>query len=313
MKRAEIGSLTVRPISLESDDRERLIAFLARLGATEGVVPGINIGEINWHAYREIQPSFADSAALITDRSGAIRGVIWLEPDDEFAVEVDPGLAGDVDVLEQLARFGLAELIAISPDSPGPRGSALSRTDRAFGEALGRIGMGTVGTVRHHTFRRTLTGGEAEPVLAEGFAFGTVQDEAQVAERAAADVAVWPTSSMDTEQYRKVRTAALYRPDLDLIVEDGDGRIAAFCLGWLAADHGVVQFEPIGVLSEFRGLGLGKAIVLEGFRRAKHLGATVAYINCGATNDAGNALYRSVGCELAAEWVWWSSNSKRTD
>jgi ribosomal protein S18 acetylase RimI-like enzyme len=308
----EIGALTVRPVSLETDDRERVIAFLARLGVTPGVVPGVNIGEINWLGYRDITPSFADSTGLITDGSGAIRGLIWLEPDDEFAVEVDPGLLRDIDVLEQLMRYAEDQLIAMTPDVDVTRGATLTRTDRELGEALARMGMTTEGVARHHTFRTDLTMGSAAPSLVEGFAFGVIDDDDKVAERAAADVAVWPTSSMDTANYHRVRTAALYRPEMDLIVTAPDGRLAAFCLGWFASEHGVVQFEPIGVLSDYRGQGLGKAIVLEGFRRARALGATVAYINCSATNAAGNALYRSVGCELAAEWVWWSGREAPT-
>ncbi|HQY30414.1 MAG TPA: GNAT family N-acetyltransferase [Thermomicrobiales bacterium] len=309
MKQVSIGPLTVRPIALESDDREQLTAFLARLGATSGVVPGMNIGEINWMAYRVIEPSFADSAALITDDAGTVRGMVWLEPDDEFAVEVDPNLANDADLLEGLARYALAELIALSPDVTTPRGSTLLRSDHALCEALGRIGMTTDGTVRHHTFRRDLTRELEVLALPAGCRFNDVHSDDQIAERAAADVAVWPTSSIDAGNYRGVQTAALYRSDLDLIVESNEGVLAAFCLGWFEPHHRVAQFEPIGVLEAFRGLRIGKAIVLEGLRRARELGATVVYINCSATNEAGNALYRSVGCDLVGEWIWWEQNA----
>jgi GNAT superfamily N-acetyltransferase len=54
------------------------------------------------------------------------------------------------------------------------------------------------------------------------------------------------------------------------------------------------MFEPVGTVPEHQRKGLGKAVMYEGFRRLKGLGATVAYVGTGAQIPA-NRLYLSVG------------------
>lgn len=88
-----------------------------------------------------------------------------------------------------------------------------------------------------------------------------------------------------------------YRPDLDLVAVAPDGRLAAFCVGWLRADEagGRGQVEPLGVHADFRGRGLGRAILAEGLRRLYSAGARQVFVETDNYRDAAFALYSAGG------------------
>jgi hypothetical protein len=46
------------------------------------------------------------------------------------------------------------------------------------------------------------------------------------------------------ESYAQVQALAAYRPELDVVVEAADGRIAAFCLAWLDEENRAGELEP---------------------------------------------------------------------
>jgi ribosomal protein S18 acetylase RimI-like enzyme len=54
------------------------------------------------------------------------------------------------------------------------------------------------------------------------------------------------------------------------------------------------MFEPVGTHPDYRRRGLAKAVLCEGLRRLKVLGATTAYVGCGTGPDVAR-LYESVG------------------
>jgi hypothetical protein len=63
--------------------------------------------------------------------------------------------------------------------------------------------------------------------------------------------AAWaPGSTLTVEKHRRLVTLSGYRPELDLLVVDPEGRFAACCLVWLDEASGVGQFEPVGTDAE---------------------------------------------------------------
>jgi ribosomal protein S18 acetylase RimI-like enzyme len=101
-----------------------------------------------------------------------------------------------------------------------------------------------------------------------------------------------------TEEWR-ARTVehSHHQPDLDLVVTDDQGRLAAFCIGWMAEINGekIGQIEPLGVLPEFQRLGLGRAILLENLRRMYDRDVSKVLIDAESYNPASQHLYESVG------------------
>ena len=95
-----------------------------------------------------------------------------------------------------------------------------------------------------------------------------------------------------------------YMPDLDLIAVAPDGLLAAFCVGWLDQHPAVGQrgqIEPMGVLEGFRGLGLGRAILLEALHRLYLCGANEVYVETDKQRNAAMELYRSAGFRVAQD------------
>ena len=91
--------------------------------------------------------------------------------------------------------------------------------------------------------------------------------------------------SADLEIERKFLVAALpgdLAPERADLIEQGylavapDGAIASFCTLWYDDVTRAVCFEPVGTSPEHQRRGLAKAVIAEGMRRAKEMGALVA-------------------------------------
>lgn len=99
------------------------------------------------------------------------------------------------------------------------------------------------------------------------------------------------------------RAAVLRQPgydaDLDLVITDPDGELAAFCIAWLGStgwdNRPGGQIEPLGVAERYRRQGLGRAIADECVRRLYAKGAQDVYVETDSDRDAALALYEAVG------------------
>jgi ribosomal protein S18 acetylase RimI-like enzyme len=102
------------------------------------------------------------------------------------------------------------------------------------------------------------------------------------------------------------RTSTLYqpayRPELDMVIEAPDGRLAGFCIGWFSecGPCGFLsgQIEPMGVHEDYRGLGLGAALLTETLRRLVAVGAQQLFVETDNDRGPALALYRSAGFEM---------------
>lgn len=147
--------------------------------------------------------------------------------------------------------------------------------------------------------RRDL-GAEVTPVpLAPGYAVRSLGDGLDLLERCHAsglafhdgDLRVAADNRDDPSWYRGLQRAPLYRRDLDLVAVAPDGAIAAFATVWFDDVTRSVLFEPVATVPAHRRRGLGLALLTEGLRRARGLGADLALV--GGYGDAANALYRA--------------------
>ncbi len=111
-----------------------------------------------------------------------------------------------------------------------------------------------------------------------------------------------------TEQWRaRTLEASGYTPELDLVVEAPDGRLAAFCIAWLGhlADHDqpVGQIEPLGVHPDDQRRGLGRAILDEALRRLSQHGAEAIYVESDDDGGAAYQLYHAAGFRVVTPIV----------
>ena len=103
--------------------------------------------------------------------------------------------------------------------------------------------------------------------------------------------------------YANVQRAPLYRRDLDLVAVASTGEFAAFCTLWLDDLTRTAAFEPVGTHPAHQRRGVGKALMAEGLRRVRDLGATLCTV--GSYSEAAGALYASLGFtayDLSEPW-----------
>jgi mycothiol synthase len=106
------------------------------------------------------------------------------------------------------------------------------------------------------------------------------------------------------EWYPNIQRAPLYRRDLDLVAVAPGGELASFCTVWFDDVTLSGVFEPVGTAPAYQRRGLGKAVMCEGLRRLKRLGARTAYVS--SYDEPAHALYASAGFEQYALLEPWA-------
>ncbi|HKT45603.1 MAG TPA: GNAT family N-acetyltransferase [Gaiellaceae bacterium] len=200
-------------------------------------------------------------------------------------------LKGDRGILEHDVhpdhRHLLDEILA-EPDS---RSAYAFVDDEETLATLARHGFTRRGEGFHFNHREVAERPPDAP-LPDGFRLRTVEP-ADLAERVAVHRDVWHPSRVTESSYANVMASWPYRGSLDCIVVAPDGRFAAYVLVWPDDENRVGLFEPVGTRTEFRRLGLGKAVCTFALQRLHDEGLREAVVLC--ENDAACALYESVG------------------
>lgn len=106
------------------------------------------------------------------------------------------------------------------------------------------------------------------------------------------------------EWYLNVQRAPLYRRDLDLVAVAPDGELASFCTIWFDDVTRMGIFEPVATHPNYQRRGLGRAVMTEGLRRLKRMGATLALV--GSYSVEAGGLYAAMGFteyDLVQPWL----------
>lgn len=103
-----------------------------------------------------------------------------------------------------------------------------------------------------------------------------------------------------------ITSYTFYNQDLDLVVIAPDNKtIAGFCTFRIDPKSKITQLEPMGILPDYRKIGLAKALLNEGFRRLKKYNPIMLYIGGAADTPAANRLYESVGFTEKKVMYYW--------
>ena len=132
------------------------------------------------------------------------------------------------------------------------------------------------------------------PQLAEGFVIKSVleeddPDKRRIAKSIAFGGGYAPSDWAPASVYEEMQRAPDYRKDLDLFIVAPNGDYASFCTIWIDEKNGYGNFEPVGTQGDYRGQGLARALLTEGFRRMAAYGVTRSFMG------SGNEFYRKVG------------------
>jgi mycothiol synthase len=125
----------------------------------------------------------------------------------------------------------------------------------------------------------------------------------------------WNHHPMTVQRRRYWVNYPSYNIERDLIAVAEDGRFAGFCLCMIdheenlrnGANEGWIAI--LGTRRGFRGIGLGRALLLAGLQRLKHDGADSAKLGVDAANPNGaTRLYESVGFVTAFTEISYAKN-----
>jgi mycothiol synthase len=134
--------------------------------------------------------------------------------------------------------------------------------------------------------------------LPEGFIIRSLIGESEVEAYVELHQTVFGTKNMIMEWRERTIHHVDYHPDLDLVALTPNGRLAGFCIGWMSRMCGEVRFgqiEPMGVHVDFRGLGIGKALLSECIRRLQINDVRNIYVETDNYRNAAYSLYKELG------------------
>ncbi len=281
------------------DDLRRIAAFVrARPSARRQVVD---------LPYRLASPAVQDPAnrRLWTDGHGAVHAYALAQtPMWTLDYALAPRWAG-AELEREVLAWGVARWRAIAA-SGGP---GMIFVDVPVGDTDRQALLGALGFARHAWYQMRLS----QPLPAAippgeipaGFTIRPLAGAAEVEGYVALHRAAFGSENMTVDWRRRTLAAPEYRADLDLVAEAADGRLAGFCIGWLAMVDGrtEAQIEPLGVRPDVQGRGLGRALIGAALHQFQTAGAERAHIEVDADNAAALALYTRAGFRPAQTFL----------
>jgi ribosomal-protein-alanine N-acetyltransferase len=110
---------------------------------------------------------------------------------------------------------------------------------------------------------------------------------------------------VEAESFTNPWTRAMYAWELQnrsvchiFLVRTADCRVAGFCAFWLVFDE--IHINNVALRPQFRGMGIGTALLTHALETARTLGAKRATLEVRASNDGAMRLYERLGFYVAA-------------
>jgi ribosomal protein S18 acetylase RimI-like enzyme len=244
-------------------------------------------------SYRDELPGWEKTIGIWENEAGQIVGVVHTENEEpgEAWIQIHPDYHFLYDemvtyienhLMDRVGKIGYVKLYVNS-------GCQLEQvaTDRGYRKLEKR------GTV-FLEYDLTNISAISVPPLPDGFVIKSVKDENDVDKMRKAKAMAFggrycPSLWGPASAFEMAQRAPDYRKDHDLFVVAPYGDYAAFCTIWIDEKNGYGKFEPVGTHTEYQGMGIGRGLLMEGFRRMVENGATRSYI------DANNEFYRKIG------------------
>lgn len=245
--------------------------------------------------------------------------MLWETREGEIAAVLNAENRGDADLQvhpawrtpaleEEMLETAEARLALNGEDRTRQLTVWVDSGDAMRGDLLVRRGYGK-GDWPEHQRRRSMDLPIPDAAPAPGYIVRSMGDEDEHPARSWLSWKAFHADEPDEKYegwawYRNVQRAPLYRRDLDLVAVAPDGTLVAFCTVWFDDVTRTGSFEPVGTHPDHQRRGLGKAVMAEGLRRLRHLGATLATV--GSYDEPAHRLYASMGFteyDLSEAWI----------
>ncbi|MEO8611901.1 MAG: GNAT family N-acetyltransferase [Chloroflexota bacterium] len=257
-----------------------------------------HIGDLDWWLYYDsfIKDEPFENIVTLWEDGDQIRAWGIVQMPNAYDLVLHPALR-DTSAEMQLHAQMETRIAALVKDADKPQGAFVYVDETARRESLEKRGY--VGEDSLIYFTQPLNGDLPTPLLPEGFSFIDQMRPEWADRRADVHFNAFHPSRMTAQAYTHFMTAPDYDPTLDVVVAAPDGTFAAFAMVWLDPQTCIGSFEPVGTRNSMQRKGLGKAALLEGMRRMRGRGMTVATVLTYADSPGNIAFYESAGFKQA--------------
>lgn len=238
----------------------------------------------------------------VWEMDGEIVGFAGFEEDYGEAwlsLSLDPDIPG---LRKGMAEYALRHLAKTNDAGVTAVQVNVDDADEEFTAVLTELGY----TPRDHmeyTAMYTIPDPFPEIVLPEGYSLVSLAEENDLFK---VNRILWrgfhhegepPETELPARSY--AQSGPSFNKALTLAVKAPNGEFVSYCGMWYDPAEDYAMVEPVATDPDYRRLGLGKAVVLEGIRRCGALGAKVAYV--GSRQD----FYYAIGFKPLLENRWW--------
>lgn len=277
-------------------DLPALIDLVGRANSDRTRTPYWHVGDVLWQMFRG--PNFDPAATIrlwhLDD--GALVGFAWRDGPGAASLQRHPAQYGNALLEEAMVLW-----IVNNWGEPGRDAHTHTVTINALDRDHERIerlkahGFAPADACHLSRTERPLHLAIPDSPPPDGAVIRPIDPETELEERVRLHRDVWANSVVTPDSYRRMRAVPGYRPDLDIVAALPDGAFASYAICWFDPVSKVGEFEPVGTRAAYRRRGLARAVVDEGLRRLRALGATTAMVYTVAINPPASALYRSAG------------------
>lgn len=284
-----------RPVPLSQDLLPSLRDFIIELWPLDGAQSEMHIGDVYVTLYFVMDVSL-EWAVLWYDLAGKLQAASFLTG-LTFDMVLRPESAASP-LAEDMIAWAIAESKRRNPDARIIRVQRRPRLKErvALLESLG-LRRSATGTL---ALERTLHELPREASLQADLTCRALRP-GDVPSRIRAFTNAFPDEPKLTADYERLRQCDGYEPFLDLVAVDSSDQVVAFCSAWLDRVNRVGLFEPVGTCTRYRRMGLARALLSEGLRRLKRLGATSAVVRVRNENAAAIACYEELGFSIVSD------------
>ena len=288
--------LSLRPYQTEADFW-RLRAFLRETYELHG-------GRFhNWHVSRldywrghllancQDNASLADWIYLWETAAGQIAAALVAEEPGQIFPQIHPVYRTPA---QDEAMIAVAEeKLAVQREEYRDLAIWVDAEDATWREMLTRRGYAR-GQWVESQWRRDLDAPLPDAPIPAGYTIRSLGDVDEIPARSWASWRGFHPDAPDEdyegwEWYFNIQRSPLYRRDLDIVAIAPSGEIASFCTLWYDDATRSVCIEPVATVPEHLRRGLARAVITEGLRRARKMGAARAFVS--GFGPGPNALY----------------------
>lgn len=261
-----------------------------------------------WHGIENMFHYRLEDVVTLWETHGQIIAMLNPEALGEAFFQLHPSYHSP-ELLTEMLDIAEQKLPDIKEDGKRELIAWVNADDVAFKDILTRRGYTRSRFKSEHMRRRFLSQPIPESAPPSGYAVRPLGDEHELPARSWLSWKVFHPDEPDEKYqgwqwYKNVQRVPLYRRDLDIVAVAADGELAAFCTVWFDDITRTAVFEPVGTHPDHQKRGLGKAVMSEGLRRARRLGATLATVS--SYSPGAHALYDAMGFtefDLLEPWI----------